>query len=112
MGFIENIRVGEERAQAGFGAEQDRPSAMFSAGKIVRIGVAEDASTQGDELTRTGDRPGNISHQFIFEIAVAPLSASGLQRQRLFYFRNEHFERAEVQILRVEVNARADSAGK
>jgi hypothetical protein len=33
MHFVENIRVSEERAQAGVGAEQDRPSAVLGAGK-------------------------------------------------------------------------------
>lgn len=50
MHFIENIRVGEECAEAGFGAEEDRPSTIRCAGIILRIGVAKDPSAQGDEL--------------------------------------------------------------
>jgi len=74
MGFVKNIRVSKERAQAGFGTEQDRPPAVLGARKVGRVGVAEDASAQGDELTRVGllltkHRIGNFSHQFNFEIA-------------------------------------------
>jgi hypothetical protein len=49
MDFVENIRVSHERAEAGFGAEQDWPSAIFGAGKIRRIGVAEDPSAKRDK---------------------------------------------------------------
>ena len=50
MGFIENIRVSNERAKAGLCAQQDRPSTVFGTGVKVRFRVAEDASAQGDEL--------------------------------------------------------------
>ena len=43
MDFVENIRVVEERAEAGFGAEIDRPAAVFDSRKVCRIGVSEDA---------------------------------------------------------------------
>jgi len=50
MDFVENIRVGEERAEAGFSAEIDCPSAVLGTGEVGGIRVAEDTSTQGDEL--------------------------------------------------------------
>lgn len=50
MDFIEQIRVGEERAQARFGAEQNGPPAIFGAWIIGRIRIAEDSSTQSDKL--------------------------------------------------------------
>lgn len=52
MDFVENIRVSEERAEAGFCAEQDRPSAVFNAREVGRIRIAEDTSAEGDELFR------------------------------------------------------------
>jgi len=50
MDFVENIRVSEERTEAGLGAEVDRPAAILSARKIGWIGVAKDAPTESDEL--------------------------------------------------------------
>ncbi len=41
MDFIEDIRVGDKRAEAGFGAEVNRPAAILDARKIGRISVAE-----------------------------------------------------------------------
>lgn|GEM_PF-3057237 len=52
MDFVENIRVGKERAQAGLGAEMDRPTAIFGARKVSRIRVAEDPPAEGDESLR------------------------------------------------------------
>ena len=52
MDFVEHIRVGQERAEAGVGAEQDRPAAVFSAWVIRGIGVAEYSSAEGNELFR------------------------------------------------------------
>ena len=49
MDFVENIRVVEERAQTGFGAQIDRPAAVFNLRKVGRVGVSEDAPAQGDE---------------------------------------------------------------
>ena len=43
MDFVENIRIVKERAETGFGAEIDRPAAVFDSRKICRVGVAEDA---------------------------------------------------------------------
>lgn len=50
MDFIEDSRVGQEGAQAGVGAELYRPTAVFGARIILRIGVTEDSSAQGDKL--------------------------------------------------------------
>ena len=49
MDSVENIRVGEERAEARLGAEINRPSSIFGAGEISRVGVAEDPSAESDE---------------------------------------------------------------
>ena len=49
MSFVKEIRVGEERLQAGLGAEIDRPVAISDPREICRIGVAEDPPTEGDE---------------------------------------------------------------
>jgi hypothetical protein len=54
MGFIENIRVSKERAKAGFGAEQDRPSVVFGTREISGIRIAENPPTQGDKLLGWG----------------------------------------------------------
>ena len=50
MYFIEQIRVGQERAETGFCAEEDRPSLVFGVREIGRIGVLKNAPAQGDEL--------------------------------------------------------------
>lgn len=50
MYFVEDIRVGKERAEAGFGAKEDRLPVVGCAGIILRIGIAEDPTTQGNEL--------------------------------------------------------------
>lgn len=50
MDFIEHIRVGKERSQAGLGAKQDRPSSIRYTWIVLRIGVAEDPPAEGDEL--------------------------------------------------------------
>jgi len=49
MDFVENIRVSEKCPAAGFGAEQDHPPAIQSAGEIGGVRVAKEASAQGDE---------------------------------------------------------------
>jgi len=54
MDFVEDIRVGQECAKTGFGAEVDRPSAVFGAGKILRVGITEDPPAERDEPLRTG----------------------------------------------------------
>ena len=52
MNFVEHIRVGKERAQAGLGAEIDLPSAVFGAGKVGGVGIAEYPPAEGDEFAR------------------------------------------------------------
>ena len=49
MDFVENIRVSEERTEAGFGAKIDRHAAILGAREIGRISITEDPSTEGDE---------------------------------------------------------------
>ena len=50
MDFVEYIRISKECTQARLCAQQDHPSAIFGAGIVGRVSVAEDASAQGDEL--------------------------------------------------------------
>ena len=52
MDFVENIGVGKEGTKTGIRAEQDGPSAKLDARIVSGVYVAEDWSTQGDELTR------------------------------------------------------------
>ena len=54
MGFIEEFRVCLERAETGFGAEVDRPSAIFDARKVLWIGISEDTPAECDESLRAG----------------------------------------------------------
>ena len=54
MDFIENIRVSQERAEAGLGAKVDRAPAIFGAWKILRVGVAENPPAECDEPLRAG----------------------------------------------------------
>jgi len=49
MDFVKYIRVRQERAETRFGAEIDRPAAIFDAREIGRIRVAEFSATQGNE---------------------------------------------------------------
>src|SRR5215208_1597751 len=49
MNFVEDIGVGEERAETGYGAEQNRPPAVLGAGIILRIGITEDPPAEGDK---------------------------------------------------------------
>jgi hypothetical protein len=49
MDFIENIRVGQERAKAELGAQIDRSAAILNAREIGRIRITEFSSAQGDE---------------------------------------------------------------
>ncbi len=50
MDFIEDIRVSDKRAEAGFGAEVNRPTAILDARKIGRISVAEFSPAEADEV--------------------------------------------------------------
>ena len=49
MDFVENVRVGEEGAETGFGAKIYRPAAIFDSREVCRIGVAEDAPAEGNK---------------------------------------------------------------
>ena len=49
MDFVENIRMGEEGAETGFGAEIDGASTVFDSREVCRIRVAEYTSAKGDE---------------------------------------------------------------
>ena len=54
MGFIEEVRIRQERAEAGFRAEVDRSSAIFDSRKVLWIGVVEDTPAERDESLRAG----------------------------------------------------------
>ena len=45
MRLVEDLRVGEECAQAGLGAEEESPSAILGAGEVGGVGVAEEGYT-------------------------------------------------------------------
>jgi len=49
MCLAKHIRVGEEGAQARFGAKYDLSAFMLRRGEALRVGVAEDAPAQGCE---------------------------------------------------------------
>ena len=49
MDFVENVGVGEERAETGICAEIDGPATIFDAWEVCRIGVTEDAPAECDE---------------------------------------------------------------
>lgn len=49
MDFVENVGVGEERTETGICAEINGPATIFDAWKVCRIGVAEDASAEGNK---------------------------------------------------------------
>ena len=49
MDSVENIRVREERAEAGLSAEIDRPAAILDAREICRIRIMEDPSAKRNE---------------------------------------------------------------
>jgi hypothetical protein len=64
MGFIEDIRVHAECLEAGFGAEIDRPAAIFKAREIRGISFAEFPPAERYE-TRELLLPGRIGwHAF------------------------------------------------
>jgi hypothetical protein len=50
MDFVEQIRIGQERAETGVRAEIDRPPFVISAWEISRIAVAKNAPAKRDEL--------------------------------------------------------------
>jgi hypothetical protein len=50
MDFIKDIWVSQERTKAGFSAEIDCPAAIFDAGEIGWISIAEFSPAKGDEV--------------------------------------------------------------
>ena len=50
MDFVEDIRVGQERAETGLRAEVDGAAAILSTREISRICIAKDPSAQDDKL--------------------------------------------------------------
>ena len=49
MDSVENNRVSEERAEAGLGAEIDRPAMILDAREICRIRIMKDPSAKRNE---------------------------------------------------------------
>ena len=43
MDFVKQVGVSQERAETGFGAEINRPSFIFDAREVGRIGITENA---------------------------------------------------------------------
>ena len=81
MGFIEDIRVGEERAETGLGAEIDRPAAIFEARKIGGIGVAKYPPAEGDKARKFLLLKGQMAYLYCFGL----------------HFRDENFKRIDRQ---------------
>jgi hypothetical protein len=50
MDSVEDLWIGEERAETGFGAQIDCPAAILGAREISRIGIVKDSSAEGDEV--------------------------------------------------------------
>ena len=48
--FIEQVRVGQEGAKTAFCAENNFSSPILGMGEVRRIGIAEEASAQGNKL--------------------------------------------------------------
>lgn len=49
MDSIKDIRICQERAEAGVSAEINRPAAILHAREICRVGVAENPTAERDE---------------------------------------------------------------
>ena len=47
MDLIEEIGIGKERAETGFGTQLNGPAAMLDMGEICGIGISEFPSAQG-----------------------------------------------------------------
>ncbi len=70
MRFVENIRVGAEGVEASFGAEIDRPAAIFEPREMRGVGVAKDPPAEGDKA-QTFLLPGEIrSHSLAIELEL------------------------------------------
>ena len=89
MDFIENIRVRQERAEAGFRAEIDRPAAVYGTREVCRIGVAKDPPAEGDEARMALLFKERRLHQF----------RARERSLRLLNFRDEDFEWIDYQSL-------------
>ena len=76
MDLVENIRVVEERAEAGFGAEIDRPAAVFDSRKVCRVGVSEDAPAQGYEAWMSVRLEGFKRHSFFYFCLTSAMNTS------------------------------------
>ena len=63
MNFVKQIRVGQEGAETGFRAEIDDPPFVFGAREIGRIGIAEHAPTEGNELFLSFGRTFRLLHR-------------------------------------------------
>jgi hypothetical protein len=50
MNFIEQVGVGQERAETGVRTEKDCPPSIGGARVILWIGIAKDSPTEGDKL--------------------------------------------------------------
>ena len=85
MDSIEEIRVGEEGAETGFGAEVDDPPFVFGVGKIYWISVVENTPTEGDELFRSLTAGGSFRHLQILQgrITSCPMKWVELRRSVL-----------------------------
>ena len=49
MDFVEQVGFGPECSEAGLRAEIEPPAAVLRSGEVGGVGLAEDASAQGDE---------------------------------------------------------------
>ena len=110
MGFVENIEVGLERAEAGIGAKENRPAAIFDAGIVCWVGITEDSSAEGDELARTGF--GTFHPTAKRFDCVRAIKLPSLRSARDNHFREEHFERADVEFFGAQFRMGADCAGE
>lgn len=90
MDFVEDIRVGKERTETRFGAEEDRPPAIGCTWIILRVGIAKDPPAEGDELFVffwLRNRPGHVE---VRRNAIPP-------HGNLLHFRNEDLIRTDRQ---------------
>jgi len=89
MDFVENIRVGEEGAETGIGAEIERAAAVLGSREVCWIGFAEDTPAESDE-------PGML---LLFQwMYLHGWVGTGVRRLRLD-LRNENLKRIDRQIL-------------
>jgi hypothetical protein len=49
MDFIEEVRIGQERAETGLRAQIDRSPSIPGTGKVGGVGVAKQPAAQSDE---------------------------------------------------------------